>query len=136
MQELWEYVRENNPSLYWAAKAEEHESQHGKHFDEEFASEVVDNMYHKCADGSKKVGEHWSIDEVKAAIEKFRLPKDVTCWDAYVALNMWWHDLGRNYKQRDAENYDTAIIADALTWAFMDDDAPDGKIWRYFGSLM
>ena len=63
------------------------------------------------------------------------LDKKVTMWDFYVAINMWWHDLCYNYKARDKENYEEQIIDDAVTWSFFDDDAQDGKIWRYMQAM-
>lgn len=132
-----EYIREKDPAKYHSLLRDLHEDLCGAHYDKEFATEAVAEMYHTAPDGSKRYGERWTIDEVKAAVEPFRgkMHDKDNCWDAYVAVHMWWHDLGRNYKQRDPNNYESALIEDAVTWAFCDEDAPDGKIWHYIQSM-
>jgi hypothetical protein len=136
-QELLEYVKEHNPELYHWYKREEHEEEFGCHYNEEFALCDVEKMYHIAPDGSKHKGEHWSIEQVKSVIMpyKSKMSNEDTCWDAYVALNMWWHDLGCNYKKRNASTADNDIIEDAIRWSFLDDDAPEGKIWRHMQSM-
>lgn len=133
LEQILAYVQENNPALYEHYCMAVYEDEHGAHFNKEYATRAVDEMYHTASDGMKCYGEHWSIDEVKNAIEpyKAKIPIAYNCWDAYVALNMWWHDLGKNYKSRDKDNYESAIIEDALTWAFLDEDAAEGKVWHY-----
>ncbi len=137
IENILAWVQENNPDLYSRYCMEKHEEEHGAHFDKAFATKAVAEMYHTAPDGSKRYGERWTIDEVKAAVEPFRgkMHDKDNCWDAYVAVHMWWHDLGRNYKQRDPNNYEASLIEDAVTWAFCDEDAPDGKIWHYIQSM-
>ncbi len=137
IESILAWVQENNPDLYDRYCTAKHEEEHGAHFDKEFATKAVAEMYHTAPDGSKRYGERWTVDEVKSATEQYRSrmhDKD-NYWDAYVAVHMWWHDLGRNYKQRDPNNYEAALIEDAVTWAFCDEDAPDGKIWHYIQSM-
>ena len=137
IESILAWVQENNPDLYDRYCTANHEEEHGAHFDKEFATKAVAEMYHTAPDGSKRYGERWTVDEVKSATEQYRSrmhDKD-NYWDAYVAVHMWWHDLGRNYKQRDPNNYEAALIEDAVTWAFCDEDAPDGKIWHYIQSM-
>ena len=119
----------NYHPVYEQYLVEAYEEENGPHFDEKHARECVDKMWH-TEDGVQVCGEHWSIDKVKEVIETYRqfMMKEDTCWDAYVALHMWWHDLGRNYARR-GEN--EALVEDACVWAFMDEDAVEGKIWRY-----
>ena len=119
----------NYHPVYEQYLVEAYEEEHGPHFDEKHARECVEKMWH-TEDGVQVCGEHWSIDKVKEVIETYRqfMKKEDTCWDAYVALHMWWHDLGRNYARR-GEN--EALVEDACVWAFMDEDAGEGKIWRY-----
>ena len=137
IESILAWVQENNPDLYNRYCMEKHEEEHGAHFDKTFATKAVAEMYHTAPDGSKRYGERWTIDEVKAAVEPFRgrMHDKDNYWDAYVAGHMWWHDLGRNYKQRDPNNYESALIEDAVTWSFCDEDAPDGKIWHYIQSM-
>jgi hypothetical protein len=135
LHELLFYVHEHNPELYEKFKHAEYEDEHGPHFNEHYANKVVDAMYSFAADGTRLEGEHWSIDQVKAAIEPFKskMDEDDTCWDAYVAVNMWWHDLSANYKKH--MQGDNHLIEDAITWAFCDPDAPEGKIWKYIHAM-
>lgn len=130
--------------LYWASVnyhplyeqylTEAYEEKNGPHFNEERARKAVDCMCH-MEDSQKICGEHWSIDQVKQAVQQYKpyIKEDVTCWDAYVALNMWWHDLGRNYTRRGQD--DGQLIEDAVVWSFMDEDAEDGKVWRYVNAM-
>ena len=135
LHELLAFVHEHDPELYEKFKHAEYEEEHGPHFDEHHATKAVHKMYSFGTDGTRHDGEHWNIDQVKTAIEPYKDKMDEcdTCWDAYVALNMWWHDLGANYK-RHAQS-DSHLIEDAITWAFCDPDAPNGKIWKYIHAM-
>lgn len=135
LHELLVYVHEHNPELYEKFKYAEHEEKHGPHFNEHYAIEVVSAMYSFSPEEHRIEGEHWNIDQVRAAIEpyKAKMKDHDTCWDAYVAVNMWWHDLGANYKKH--AQGDNHLIEDALTWAFCDPDAPEGKIWKYIHAM-
>ena len=135
--DMMNWVKENNPDLYWRVKSEEHAESFGDHYDEDFARYDVESMYHILADGTKRRGEHFTPEQAKEVMDRYakELDKKVTMWDFYVAINMWWHDLCYNYKDRDKENYEEQIIDDAVTWSFFDDDAQDGKIWRYMQAM-
>lgn len=129
--------------LYWASVnyhplyeqylVEEYEKENGPHFDEKRAKDAVCKMHHMEDDEVVK-GEHWTVAQVKDATAIFKqyLPVGTTDWDVYVAVHMWWHDLGRNYERRNEED---ALIEDAITWSFMDEDGPEGKIWRYVNAM-
>lgn len=128
--------------LYWASVnyhplyeqyiLEEYEGKNGPHFDREHAEKVVVCMYHIGEDGRKVTGEAWSVDDARQAAGPYwsEMEKGTTDYDVYVALNMWQHDLGCNYVNRSKDE----LVEDALTWAFMDDDAEEGKLWRYMWS--
>lgn len=135
LHELLVFVHEHNPELYEKFRLAEHEEKYGPHFDSYYANETVEDMYSLGSDGSRVGGEHWTIDQVRAAIEPYKdkMGDDDNCWDAYVALNMWWHDLGANYKKHMQS--DSHLIEDAMTWAFCDPDAPEGKIWHYIHAM-
>jgi len=130
--------------LYWASVnyhplyeryiLEEYEKENGCHFNEEYARKAVEGMYSICESGEKHRGEHWSIDEVRSAISRYDIGEENTIWDAYVALNMWWHDLHTRYKKHYS-SYEEYLIEDAVTWAFCDDDAPEGKVWKYIHAM-
>ena len=124
----------NYHPVYEQYLVEKYEEENGKHFNECYAKKVVGAMCSYDDNGNKRTGEHWSCEQVKTAISPFAdiLGKNDTDWDAYVAVNMWWHDLSCNYKRHFAERADEFMIEDALTWAFDDPDAEDGKLWSYF----
>lgn len=84
-----------------------------RHFDELTAQVVVGKMR-----SSRAEGEHFSFDETIKAVEPHLalMGDEDTMWDAYVAINMWWHDLGENYSRRGQPDDD--LIEDALTFAF------------------
>lgn len=133
--------------LYWASVnyhplyeqylVEEYEKEHGPHFDEARARSAVERMYSTNERGEKEFGEHWSVDDVRAAITptEYMMKERDSIWDAYVALNMWYHDLGKNYRSHSDSYADMWTITDAMTWAFGDEDAPEGKIYRYMKAM-
>jgi len=133
--ELLYWASVNYHPLYERALREDYENEHGCHFDECYARKAVDDMHSFEKDGKRNKGEHWSIEQVKALIVPYKdkMSEADTCWDAYVACNMWWHDLHRNYEKHG--EMDGHLVEDALTWAFCDEDAPDGKLWKYIHEL-
>lgn len=136
-EQLLFWVEENNHEVYEKYLVDAYEEQFGPHFDEKRAKEAVAKMRSTNERGEQETGEHWSVDEVQAAIgptEHMMKEKD-TIWDAYVAINMWYHDLGKNYRSHTDAYANLWIITDAMTWAFADEDAPDGKIYRYIKAI-
>lgn len=85
--------------------------EHMKHFDEETAKAAVAPL------GS---GEHWTFDQVIVLVTPYirLMGYEDTMWDAYVALNKWWCDLGDNYTRRHLP--ECYLVEDALTFAFVD----------------
>lgn len=128
---ILEELEESNPELYWNFMRDQHEIFCGKHFDEKFAKWEVERMHHDDIEG-----QHWSLADVKSIFENMRskLPNATTIWDFYVALNANWHDKVDLYKGW-FENYEEKIINDAINFYFMDEDAPDGKIWVYMRAM-
>ena len=133
--ELLYWASINYHPLYERALREMYEKENGCHFNEEYAKAAVDKMFSYESDGTRNSGEHWTIEQVKALLVPYKekMRECDTCWDAYVACNMWWHDLHRNYEKHS--QMDGRIVEDALSWAFGDDDAPDGKLWKYIHAL-
>lgn len=121
--------------LYVQALDELHLLTYGPHYDAAHAIAAVNAMHSLNADGIVQSGEHWSyaytIDAVMQYVQRMGI--DDTIWDAYVAINLWWHHLRFDYIRRDLDDDD--IINDAITWAFFDDDDTDGKVWRYMHAL-
>ena len=134
---LLEEMREAHPAKYWEVMRKTHEVMFGHHFDEMYAKWQVERMHHTSPNGSVHRGEHWTIDQVMAATNKYRakLPAEVTEWDLYVALNNQWHDYD-NWASSHIDSLelrDMAIIDGAIAFWFADEDYPSPtKVWDYF----
>lgn len=141
VSELLEEMREADPAKFWAFMRKAHEQMLGAHFDETYARWQVERMHHTSPNGSVHRGEHWTIDQVMAATNKYRakFPAEVTEWDVYVALNSQWHDYDdwAATKFDSPEQRDTAIIDGAIAFWFADEDYPSPtKVWDYFAKLV
>lgn len=115
-------IKVQSPELYRDAMRELHILKYGPHYDEESARSCVHD-------------ERYAYSDVIAMVEPYlsMMSQSDTMWDAYVAINRWYSDLGRNYERRGESH--AAMVEDAMTWAFDDDDAPDGKVWRYLHAM-
>ena len=113
--------------LYEQYLVEKYEEEHGPHFNEESAKKCVSDMWH-TEDDEKVCGENWSIEEVEKVISQYDLCDNITKWDAYVALHAYYHDMYMKYRSRGHEVY---LIQDAIRFFLEDEDAKEGKIWKY-----
>lgn len=121
------WANENYHPVYEQYLIEKYEEEHGPHFNEEKARETVACLRHMEHEEWVK-GEHWSIEQVENCISQYNLGEYDTKWDFYVAINTWYHDMCVTYRNRnDEEN----LIPDAVTFFFEDEDADEGKIWKY-----
>lgn len=115
-----------------------HEDFCGPHYNKEIAESVVDKMYRKSDSGDVVYGGHWSLAQVQEVFtaykSSFKNPKD-NVYDLYVALNATYNDLVRVFKSDFPENYEKKIVEYAIVFWFKDDDAPEGKIWRYMSVM-
>lgn len=144
MQELIECLDEH---FEWFA--EEHKKEHcdlmreiheifcGAHFNDEFARWAVCGMYHKGEDGKEHKGEYWSMEDAARVMAKHKsvLHAKTTVADVYVSINSHYHDKCVLFKKWFAEEYEEKIIEDAIDTYFMDEDAPEGKIWAYMQAM-
>ena len=130
-------LEEKDPELYWDFMRDQHEIFCGPHFDEKFGKWEIEQMMHKDEKGNVHKGEHWGASDVKGVFEKYRgkLRAGVTMWDVAVALNANWHDKVELWSKWWAQGVDEKIIEDAIHFYFMDDDAPDGKVWLYMRAM-
>lgn len=128
--ELLFFAMVKNPKLYEKYLDEEHESHYGPHFDEEKAREAISRLHSK--NGS---GELITIDQVEQDLKKagLNIGEPNTVWDAYVAFNIWWHELGDNYACREPN--DNSFCIDVVTFFFDDEIIKDGKVWKYMHNL-
>ena len=63
------------------------------------------------------------------------IPGNTNIWDVYVALNANWNDKNVKFTEWFNEDADKKIIEDAISFYFMDADAPDGKVWLYMDAM-
>lgn len=128
-------LKEKNPDVYDEAMRDLHEVFCGPHYNECFAREDVAGMHHKNTRGETIKGEHWSMDQVTSAIKGMSIPGNTNIWDVYVALNANWHDKNVKFAEWFNVDADKKIIEDAISFYFMDADAPDGKVWLYMDAM-
>lgn len=126
-----------NPDLYWKWRRADHEHYNGSHYDEAFAIWEVEQMHHTDANGKKYSGAHWDLSEVQAVYMKYKVqlkPAD-NVYDMYVALNSFFHDNCVIYKSWFQEAFEARLIEGAISYFFKDEDAPEGKIWKYYQAM-
>lgn len=99
-----------------------------RHFDEEKAKKVVGSIYYTDKLGAKHYGAHWSPEQLESATASLKFPEGTTKWDKYVAFNSFYADLCKVLDE-------PAIIKAAHAFYFEDEDAPDGKIFRYVKAM-
>lgn len=129
VSQLLEDIRESHPAMYWQFMREEHALMFDNHYTEDFARWDVSQMFH-TEDEEEVRGEHFSVSQA----EKFAKEKNIKyLWDVFVAVNANYHDKARLFSEwfEDSEDVDERIVADAMAFYFEDEDAGDGKVWRY-----
>ena len=139
--EMWdkhlEDMREPQPDKYWDIMRKTHEMMYGMHFDAVYAEWQVEHMYHIGDDGREYIGEHWSLKDTTAVMQKYRarIPGEYNEYDFYVALNTHWHDTICTAKRHFStiEEAEAYVIDEAVAVWFNDQDWPShDKVWRYF----
>lgn len=125
--EAMDYIKEQNPDKYDCLMRKLSETLYGKHYNEEMALADVAAMHYTDANGVKRTGAHWTMEDVKAATTDKTFPKGTTDWDKYVAYNATYADLCTKFD-------DAQILCIAYLFWFADEDwCSDGKIWDYMG---
>ncbi|MFI3306715.1 MAG: hypothetical protein R3Y68_09440 [Rikenellaceae bacterium] len=134
---ILEPIKESNPAKYWHLMRSIHEMNEGCHYNEMFAIWEVEQMQHTDSEGIACKGAHWSIDKVKQIFvqHKAKLSGSPNVYDFYVGLHSWWHDNIAEDIKDFAENAEAKNIKRAVNYFFCDEDAPDGKIWRYYKGM-
>ena len=110
-----------------------YETQHGPHFNEEYARKAVSKMENE--DGSR--GPHWSIDETTQFANQYgvSLNNRFNKYDWYVALNMIYSDFYRIIMQLTNSNNIKHYVEFAKAW-LNDKDIDEGKMWYYYIYIM
>lgn len=134
---IYEPLRMENPHAFWAEMRDIHEAVEGCHYNKAFAEWEVSQMEHIDKSGVRHKGAHWSIEAVNNVYAKIRakLQPITTLYDLYVALHSWWHDNIDQDTLDFGEEAESKNIERAVNYFFMDDDAPEGKIWLYYKGM-
>lgn len=117
-----------HPEEYWDMMRTQHEILWGPHYDEDFANYDVAQLHWTGKDGQMHHGAHWSKQQVVDATRGMPFPAGVTDCDKYVAFNSYYSDMCKDMDE-------AAILHGAYQFFFADEDAPDGKIWRYVKAM-
>lgn len=134
---LFDKIQDKDKKLFQKGIRKFHEKARGPHFDETYAEEQVEEMYHTKRNGNICRGEIFNEDEAQKVYDREvrRLNGNATVWDVYVALNAQYHDYAKLYKEWFGDNDEKVkdkVIESAVAFWFKDEDAEPGKVWKYF----
>jgi len=118
-------LKRHDKEEYWRFMREQHGILYDGHYSPEFAEWDIDRMHSTDENGRQYMGEHWTREEVKNAMQGMNIPSDVNDCDMWVAANAMWHDMHRKFN-------DSQILDITCLFFFKDEDY-DGhdKIWKY-----
>lgn len=126
--ELLEQIKEAHPQLYWDFMRKQQGIMHHNHYDELFATYDVDKLSYTSKTGDKKMGPHWTVEQIEAATAGMKFPPGTTKWDKYVAFNAAYADLAKVFE-------DGEILKAGHALYFADEDwGDDTKIWDIYGA--
>lgn len=121
-------LREEHPRMYMNFMREQHEILYGPHYDRHFAEIDTENIRYTNASGAKETGPHWSAAQIVEATKGMSFPSGTTNWDKYVAFNSLYADLCKIADE-------PTLLKTAYQFYFCDEDAPEGKIWKYMTAM-
>lgn len=126
--EAFEYLKEHDKEKYKSIEKKLYETTHGCHYNEEYAAEAVAKLHYTDKTGNKKIGPHWTREQVIEATKGYTFPAKTTDCDKYVAFNAAYADFSRKFD-------DQQVLDIAYLFFFDDEDwASDGKIWKYMNA--
>lgn len=128
LEPAMEIIEREHPEEYWAMMRRQHEILWGPHYDDAFAEHDVDGLRWTGKDGQKHHGAHWSKQQVVDATAGMSFPQGTTDCDKYVAMNSFYADMCQVMDE-------SALLKAAHRFYFADEDAPNGKIWRYMNAM-
>lgn len=128
MSEVLAILEDEHPDEYWDMMRCQHEIMFGPHYNEDFANHDLSNVHWTSKDGKMHNGAHWSKEQVVDAVKGMPFPSGTTDCDKYVAFNVFYADLCKDMEEAD-------ILKHAHAFYFADEDAPEGKIWRYMNAM-
>lgn len=107
---------------------EQYQLFYGPHYNEEFARKDISEIKYTSKTGERKTGEYWSKSQIEDICRKFSFPSSTTFWDKYVAFNAFYSDMCQILDEE-------TILKTAHKYFFQDEDAADGKIWKYMNAV-
>lgn len=107
---------------------EQHELFYGPHYNEDFAMYDVSGISYIGKSGDRRTGAHWTKDDIESATKGMSFPSGTTIWDKYVAFNAFYSDMCQLLE-------DDIILKAAHKFFFQDEDAAQGKIWKYMQAV-
>ena len=113
---------------YWKFMREQHELFYGPHYNEDFAMYDVAGITYLSKSGDRRTGAHWTKDDIESATKGMSFPSGTTIWDKYVAFNAFYSDMCQLFE-------DDMILKAAYKFFFQDEDAAQGKIWKYMQAV-
>lgn len=125
---LLDKMERENPSEFWKFMRESHEDMYGPHYNREYAEYDLSKLRYTDASGNQRIGAHWTEEQVVSATANKQFPERTTTCDRWVAYNVMYSDLCKKFS--DGEILDIAYV-----FFFSDEDAPEGKIWRYMNAM-
>lgn len=138
VSDFLEKIKETHKNEYWDIVKDTYALMCGEHYNEEFATWRIEQMFLKDKAGNIHRSPHWTKAEYKAVYEAFKgklKDSSYNCWDFAVTLEMQRTDYYNMLKDwmPDAtdEEIDKKVISMSLAY-LNDDDGEDGKIWKRF----
>lgn len=125
---LLENIREDDPEAYWRFLREAHEDIYGCHYNQAYAEYDLSNIHYTDSQGVNHEGPHWSLNEVLSVTRNKVFPDRTSDADKWVAYNAAYADFCKRFS-------DSEILDIAYLFYFADEDAPEGKIWRYMNAM-
>lgn len=126
-----ETIKNKYPEEYKSFLVDLYENINGKHFNEELATKVVDNLEYTDKQGNEKDGAHWSMQDIERATSAMVFSDETNQWDKYVAFNTMYSDLCRKLDDINIINATYLFFFADEDWS---EDGCDTKIWDYMRS--
>lgn len=123
--DLLEELKVIHPDLYWEVLRKQVGIMYHNHYDEAFAIYDVSKLCYSDPKGEKHYGAHWTVDQVEQATSSMHFPQGTNKWDKYVAFNVAYSDLQKDFDDED-------ILKAGFSLYFDDEDwGSNTKIWEY-----
>lgn len=128
VDELLKQMKDEDPEAYWRFLREAHEDIYGCHYNQTYAEYDLSKIHYTDSEGVHHEGPHWTLNEVLSATRNKTFPEGTTDCDKWVAYNAAYADFCRRFS--DGEVLDIAYL-----FYFSDEDAPEGKVWKYMNAM-